>query len=103
MADMPRKLIPDLIIDQLVAEHGRFQDVDGTQAQELSNAIAAVLLPEDANFRTSMYALARVLGWVAFLVQEKITPEDLIKSVTEQSMNFYRAFQDRSPTSSEKL
>jgi hypothetical protein len=87
-------MIPDLSIDRIVAEHGSFQHIDGIRAQEISNEVAAVLFPEDTNFRTSIYALARVLGWVAFLVQERMAPDELLKSITEQGLNFHRAFQN---------
>ena len=58
--------------------------------------MAAVLIAGNFNLRTSAAALSRILGWLAYQAgQHGTKPEDFMKAVTEQSLNYCGAFSSR--------
>jgi hypothetical protein len=90
------KPIPDLPIDRGVAEYGETFGVDGKRIADVSNEITAILLANNFGLRSCLAALARVLGWLAFQARNDIEPGEFLKAVTDQSLNYYRAFSARS-------
>jgi hypothetical protein len=90
------KPIPDLSIDDTMADYGQFLGIDTKQIPRIANEMAAVLVTGNFNLRTSAAALSRILGWLAYEAgQHGTKPEDFMKAVTEQSLNYFGAFKSR--------
>jgi hypothetical protein len=87
------KVIPDLLIDDVTTEYGPFLDIDTKRVPDISNEMAAVLAVGHFNLRTSVAALSRLLGWLAHQAEQHGTkPEDFMEAVTQQTLNYCRAF-----------
>jgi hypothetical protein len=89
-------LIPNLAIDEAMKDNGEFGEVfgiDTNQIPRLSNELANVLASGGCNLRTSAAAVSRLLGWLAHQAeQQRYPPEELMKAVTQQTLNYCRAF-----------
>ncbi len=66
--------------------------IDGEHIPDVSNEIAAILIANNFRLRSCGAALARVLGWLAFQARNDIAPTEFLKAVTDQSLNYCRAF-----------
>ena len=90
------KLIPDLITERLTGEDAEvFRaafGVDLVLVPDAANEIAAILAAREFKLRNCGAALARVLGWLACQARDEINPEDFIKAVAAQSLNYCNAF-----------
>jgi hypothetical protein len=90
------KPIPDLSIDDTMADYEQFLDIDTKQIPAIANNLAAVLVAGNFNLRTSAAALSRILGWLAYQAEQNgSTPEDFLNAVTQQSLNYCGAFSAR--------
>jgi hypothetical protein len=89
-------LIPNLAIDEAMKDNGEFGEVfgiDTNQIPKLSNELANVLASGGFNLRTSAAAISRLLGWLAHQAEQQgYAPEDFMKAVTHQTLNYCRAF-----------
>jgi hypothetical protein len=87
------RYIPDLAIDGVMKDHGDAVGIDTKQVPNISNEMAGVLVSGGYNLRTSLAAIARLLGWLAFQAEQHgMTPEDFTKAATQQTLNYSRAF-----------
>ena len=93
-----QKLIPDLPIERDPSDvFEQHFGMDLRRIPDASNEIAAVLASYDFKLRNCGAALARVLGWLTFQARNDIRPEDFLKAITDQSVNYYQAFSRLSP------
>jgi hypothetical protein len=87
-----KKVMPELKIYEIM-EDASLYGIEVEKIPRVANEIAAVLVKEEFELRSSALALSHVLGWLACqLAKQGSDPEAFMAAIAKQSLNYCRAF-----------